>query len=434
MPCLSRAAGLHGPHWSRRACARLAASAPPPPPPRVALAAAAALALVLALWTPLCRALGALQRAQRGVDAAEVHVATLHAFGTLSAAGMLDELWFIGRLFPRPLVPLPAWLPLETQLAAADLVLVSVYGPRERLEEAMRAHPRASILFLSGENLAVSADFWDHLVPLADLSMGQRHDADLRATAAAAGARYSRIPWWLPYTLDRDAPGRCPLPAALLRAGGGGSGGGGGGGGGAAEWRARPGFAGMLTSHYNYPRRGLFEAFSKVGRVVSAGGALNNAAWPADLPSGAQQAHLVGKPLFLRRFRFNICPENSLSLSTDEEGGYNTEKLPQALAAGAVPIYWGDSLERDVFNPARILRFNGSFSAVVSAAMRLETDAAAADAFFAQPVLMPTAQAWVDEWCDRTAEHFSWLAQRIDARRRVPRSDSDFSAARLPRG
>jgi hypothetical protein len=115
--------------------------------------------------------------------------------------------------------------------------------------------------------------------------------------------------------------------------------------------------------------------------------------------------------------------------------GENTaDTRPHGRAAGAVPIYWGDSLERDVFNPARILRFNGSFSAVVFAAMRLETDAAAADAFFAQPVLMPTAQAWVDEWCDRTAYHFAWLAQRIDARRRVPRSDSDFSAARLPRG
>ena len=406
-------------HCQRRGGALLLRLAAALPPPRVSLAAAAALALALALWTPLCRAWGALLRAQRS-GAAEVHVATLHGFGALSAAGMLDELWVLGRLFPasRPLVALPSWLPLEAQLAAADLVLVSVYGPRERLEAAVRAHPHASWLFVSGENLAVSAEYWDHLVPLADLSMGQRHDADLLGAAAAAGARYFRVPWWLPYTLDRHAPGRCPLPAALLRAGGD-----------AAAWRARPGFAGMLTSHYNYPRRGLLEALSKVGRVVSAGSALNNAPWPAGLPQG----HLAGKPLFLRRFRFNICPENSLSLSTDAEGGYNTEKLPQALAAGAVPVYWGDAVEREVFNPARILRFNGSFASVAAAAARLEASAAAADAFFAQPALMPTAQAWVDAWCDRAAAHLAWLAQRIDERRRAPRSESGRLASLTPR-
>jgi hypothetical protein len=364
------------------------------------LVAAACFALAFVLWTPFCRAWGALIRALR-TNHAEVHVATMYGFGTLSAAGMLDELWIIGRLFPatRPLVPMSPWLPLETQLAAADIVLVSVYGPRANVEAAMRSHPRATWLFVCGENAALGGGYWDLFIPGADLSMGQRSEDSMRAAAASAGSAFLHTPWWLPYTLDRHAQGRCPLPAALQRPAN------------AAAWRARPGFACILSSHYNYPRRGLFDALSSIGFVTSPGGAFHNSEWPFDLPTG----HLDGKPAFLTRFRFNICPENSLSV--DGDGGYNTEKLPQALAAGTVPIYWGDAVEPGVFNPARILRFNGSTAAITAAVARLESDAAAADAFFAQPALLPTAQAWVDAWCDRAAARFEWLAKRVDERR-----------------
>ena len=362
------------------------------------------LPLVVSTW-------GSSLRAMRR-DPAIIHVAVMHGFGSLSAAAMLDELWFIGRLFPstRPLVGVPDWLPREVQFAAADLVLVSVYGDRSDLVAVRKAHPRAAFLFVSGENLALQANliWWDHFIDGgADLSMGQRMDGELSDSARKASSHYIRIPWWLPYTLDRTAPGRCPLPLSLFK-----------GEGSSSAWRARPCFATLLSSHYAYPRRGLNEAITPIGRVDAPGKAFHNMEWPSDLQTG----HLGGKPAFLTRYRFNICPENSLSMPVGSggpggEGGYNTEKVPQALVAGTVPIYWGDPLEAAVWNPARFLRFNGSFKAIAAAVKLLETDSSAADAFFNNPPLLSTAQGWVDSFCGRLGAEFAWLAERIDQRR-----------------
>ncbi|MDO4707275.1 MAG: glycosyltransferase family 10 [Porphyromonadaceae bacterium] len=44
------------------------------------------------------------------------------------------------------------------------------------------------------------------------------------------------------------------------------------------------------------------------------------------------------KKKYLRNFRFNICPENSITL------GYITEKLFEAIISGCIPIYWGGGM------------------------------------------------------------------------------------------
>ena len=41
------------------------------------------------------------------------------------------------------------------------------------------------------------------------------------------------------------------------------------------------------------------------------------------------------KWVYLRKFRFNICPENASSK------GYITEKILDAFVGGCIPIYWG---------------------------------------------------------------------------------------------
>lgn len=45
------------------------------------------------------------------------------------------------------------------------------------------------------------------------------------------------------------------------------------------------------------------------------------------------------KKKYLRGFRFNVCPENSVTL------GYVTEKLFEAFMSGCIPIYWGASID-----------------------------------------------------------------------------------------
>ena len=55
---------------------------------------------------------------------------------------------------------------------------------------------------------------------------------------------------------------------------------------------------------------------------------------------------------YLKDFKFNICPENTIS------GGYITEKLFDAFKAGCIPIYNGDeNIELDLVNKNALLFF-----------------------------------------------------------------------------
>ena len=54
---------------------------------------------------------------------------------------------------------------------------------------------------------------------------------------------------------------------------------------------------------------------------------------------------MADKLAFQRQYRFSIAYENS------RDPGYVTEKIVDAFAAGTVPIYWGDPLIKQEFNP-----------------------------------------------------------------------------------
>lgn len=69
----------------------------------------------------------------------------------------------------------------------------------------------------------------------------------------------------------------------------------------------------------------FFHKLSKYRKVDSGGRHLNNIGGP-----------VADKLDFLRSYKFNIAFENS---AVD---GYTTEKLIDALAAGTIPIYWGN--------------------------------------------------------------------------------------------
>ena len=350
---------------------------------------------IFTLWAFLLRALRPNSR--------DVYVATF--FGFDGAPQMLDELWFIGLAFPGTLVPLSPWLPRAVQLGAADLVICSVYGDKEELDTVAVMYPLASFLFISGEN---AGNRHDHLVGTttlrvrgADVSFGQRLTEELSDVARAAGTRYQYLPWWLPYSLDRTTP-RCTFYPTLLHSTD------------AIAWRERPGFATLIASHGGYPREELYAALSAYGSVDAPGRFIHNSEWPRDLPNNG---HFVagGKIEYMARYRANICTENGLS---GGPGSYTTEKLPQAHLAGAVPIYYGDPLTPRVWNPSRILRFNGTNTAAIIDTLRtLEEDTSAAKLFFSAPPLLPTAIVWLEEWCVDFEDNMKWLATRIDERR-----------------
>lgn len=59
------------------------------------------------------------------------------------------------------------------------------------------------------------------------------------------------------------------------------------------------------------------------------------------------------KNMFLEKFVFNLCPENTYTR------GYVTEKILDAYTAGCIPIYWGGiEDELDIFNPKAMVYYD----------------------------------------------------------------------------
>jgi hypothetical protein len=307
---------------------------------------------------------------------------------------VLENLWMLSdvafRAVARPLVPVSADLSVQDALGSADVILLGLFEDRPAVDAVARRYGGKAITIFFGSENTDSTPFDDQLVGEAAISFGHRRDAPPvppGGGAGGAGGAYLRFPWWLPFTVRREAGG-CALPRALYEATD------------AAAWLARPGFAALVSSHTAYPRQLLFDLAMTLGRVDAPGKAFHNAEWPADLPNH----YLQGKIEYLRGYRFTICPENS---RTRGAGGYNTEKLAQAHHSGAVPIYWGDAIDAEVFNPARVIVFNGSNAEAVRDTMRrLQEDAGFRAAWFAQPILAPTAGAWLEAWCAEAASMF----------------------------
>ena len=79
-------------------------------------------------------------------------------------------------------------------------------------------------------------------------------------------------------------------------------------------------------------------------------------------------------------------------------------------------MYWGSPLSaEEVFNPARVIEFDGvNTSSVVATALRLQEDAAFREAWFAQPLLVPGAEAWLERWLERTTALLRRAAGSLD--------------------
>lgn len=101
-------------------------------------------------------------------------------------------------------------------------------------------------------------------------------------------------------------------------------------------------FASFIASHdseYNI-RGDFFKALNERKRVESIGSYLNN------MPNGETVDWLDGSKLrFQKKCKFSLCFE-----STKHEG-FITEKIVEAFYADTVPIYYGSSNIKEIFNP-----------------------------------------------------------------------------------
>lgn len=111
-------------------------------------------------------------------------------------------------------------------------------------------------------------------------------------------------------------------------------------------------FAGLIASHDDRGngkglRTKMVELLGAVGRVDCAGRLLNN--------TDTLKREFGDRAIdFLQTCRFNVCFEN---VSAQD---YVTEKLFQAMLAGCIPVYWGDSAipEPDFLTGNGVVFFN----------------------------------------------------------------------------
>lgn len=107
------------------------------------------------------------------------------------------------------------------------------------------------------------------------------------------------------------------------------------------DWHRRTKFCGFVSGNGGSQSRNImFERLTAYKKVDAAGPLFNNIGHI--IPRGLEaQKH---KMEFLKDYKFNLCYENS------SYPGYVTEKLPHALVAGTVPIYWGSPVVDMDFN------------------------------------------------------------------------------------
>jgi len=105
-------------------------------------------------------------------------------------------------------------------------------------------------------------------------------------------------------------------------------------------------FACLINSHdKNYVRTPIYNVVDKYGSIDCPGKLLNN------MPNHNVGSTNESKLEFMKKYKYNICGENCYG------NKYFTEKLPQCVDAGCIPIYLGDfnDFNKKIFNEDRVI-------------------------------------------------------------------------------
>ncbi len=137
-------------------------------------------------------------------------------------------------------------------------------------------------------------------------------------------------------------------------------------------------FCNFLYSNKKAPERiEFFNLLNDYKRVDSGGKVLNN-----------MGGRVANKLEFLRAYKFTIAFENS------SYPGYTTEKIAEALIANTIPIYWGNPLVGQDFNPDRFINCHDykGFGAVIERVKEIDNN----DALFHRYISAPAFANGVD--------------------------------------
>ncbi len=153
--------------------------------------------------------------------------------------------------------------------------------------------------------------------------------------------------------------------------------------------RAKTRFCSFIYSDgwrpYTFVRRDFCQLLSQYKRVDCPGTSLNNMRRLVrlDRPGGYE-----AKLDFMASCKFSIVFEHS----ADEN--YLTEKLPDALYAGSVPIYWGCPRVAEYYNPAAFINCYDykSFEDVVQRVIEIDNDPRLYEEYRNAPPILPTTR------------------------------------------
>ena len=220
-------------------------------------------------------------------------------------------------------------------------------------------------VFFSGENLRNPqwAEYADGLLGDKDcrLSIGFDYFED---------SRYMRFPLWLTYvfepTLDekkiRERCAQLRYPnigrrdkfACLI---------------------ARADISGLRTEMYN--------KLSEIDKVDCPSYLFHN-------DETLKEKYSDDKVAYMQQYRFNICPENSNAY------GYCTEKIFEAIAAGCIPVYWGNynQPEPEILNQEAIIFWDkeNRGAKTIKQMQAFNADSRQLEAFMKLPRLLPNAE------------------------------------------
>lgn len=146
----------------------------------------------------------------------------------------------------------------------------------------------------------------------------------------------------------------------------------------------KSGFCSYIYSHgEGHPYRiQLFSRLSEYKKINSIGKHLNNT--PCSIPR-EDKDWLGGSVLLKKNYKFSIACENAFYR------GYSTEKIITSFLAHSIPIYWGNPLIEEEYNPKAFINCHrySSLDEVVEEIKRIDGDDELWRAMMAEPKRLP---------------------------------------------
>jgi len=278
-----------------------------------------------------------------------------------------------------------------------DIVISTTFGKRENITSIETKHK----IFWSGEDLSSTASskvyqpYNDYLLNDAELSLCMSNTIN--------SANYLRLPYWIFYFfMPYDT--RDDIRSKLSEF---------------AQNNNRQKFCSLITRHdRKNTRTGIYNALSKIEKIDCPGLLFNN-------DDTLENEYHNNKRLYLKQYKFNICPENALS------EGYVTEKLWEALYCGCIPIYaCGNTQnpEPGIINPEIFIGFDPQNidNATVSEIKLLNENEKLIHSWWEKPIFCDTAVDKIYEILQKYNEKMSSIAEKIISEKQAKRKVRNF--------